>query len=95
MTHRGPFQPLPFCDSVIMKCEMKKRLSGQGGEEAGPLLCSLICELSRSHTSLGRRDVHRHLCFELALHFEFHQVVGNWVITGLGCSNGIASKVSV
>jgi len=33
MTHRGPFQPLPFCDSVILQdgsIKLKKELKALG-----------------------------------------------------------------
>ena len=32
MTHRGPFQPLLFCDSVILMCRTSRR-SAAGGSE--------------------------------------------------------------
>ena len=31
MTHRGPFQPLPFCDSVILSSSVILSKAGQNG----------------------------------------------------------------
>lgn len=80
---------------VLVKNEMKKKHSWQGGEEPGPLLCSLLCQLSHSHIPLGTRDMHLQVHFELALCFELHQVVESWVIPGQGCNGRVASMVSV
>lgn len=34
-------------------------------------------------------------CFDLVLSFELYQLVGIWVITGLGCNGKVASSMSV
>lgn len=80
---------------VLVKNEMKKEQSGQGGEEPGPLVCSLLCQLSQSHIPLGRRDLHLQVHSEHALCFELHQTVESWVIPGPGCNSRVASIVSV
>jgi len=49
MTHRGPFQPLPFCDSVIC---LGAEYAGNGSLEPAVLLVHLSWAGSRESTDL-------------------------------------------
>ena len=50
MTHRGPFQPLLFCDSVILCCASGQ---GWGGTASALLPLSLTC-FHYQHAAVSR-----------------------------------------
>jgi len=64
MTHRGPFQPLPFCDSVILGSRHRDRALGRGyGRAACPEPLTWL--LPRVSKVCHRREtsVSQHFCF--------------------------------
>ena len=57
MTHRGPFQLLPFCDSVTAKSGLSRAASSTHPARAGALPRSLSNSLTHvTSTAAGRRE---------------------------------------
>jgi len=61
MTHRGPFQPLPFCDSVIL---MDNKLAVSQQYILGAKEVNHVMDWIRSRVASKSREVI--LCLELA-----------------------------
>jgi len=51
MTHRGPFQPLPFCDSVILSVTARDWWNpGRTGEKASASFLTDAVSLKTQHS---------------------------------------------
>ena len=56
MTHRGPFQPLPFCDSVI--CHPRNTAGNKLVAKGPDFLCGIVPLRRGQGTKLLRRCSH-------------------------------------